>query len=1096
MPLLTTKLKNWTRSRIARSHKHRDRNSRSPRIEPLEERQMLSITVTSLALVRDTAPDQNDGTTSDARLQGQLVGDANLAGVTIEFDHDNDSVADGTAESGSLGEFEYTPDGLGYGPVTIRARALEWDGQQYVPSDWQTIGFTFANEAPQVTGLQLVADTGIQGDLVTYDGRVAAAIADDQSASGYTIHFDYDGDGVDDDSLSGVTNTFAHYVGDGTGFGSVTIHVRASEFDVITQSDQYGSWASLSFTLQEAPVTPPQVTSLALANDVGTPDDGITSDPTVHGTAEVEGGAAGNYRIEFDLNADGIADQTNQSAWDGTFSYKLQDLAEGVVVVRARAGKWDADLAAFAFGDWAELSFTYNLDANVPPVVATLVLANDTDNPEDLITTDPSLSGTVTNDNNVDGIRVEIDLNDDGTADASAVTDADGNISYVPTDLDFGQRTVRARATEWDFVLGQYLNGPWKSLTFTLQVDPSLLPVVSELALHNDTGESNSDNVTEDPTLKGKIATALGVGAVDVEFDHDGDGVPDGTAVTDAEGNFLYEPLALPYGAATIQVRGKSWNNAHLDYVMGDWSSITFTLVPPPNDAPVIDQLTLYEDTGEEDGTTSNPTLTGFVSNDGELGGLTVEFDHDGDGVPDGTAATSASGEFLYILSGLPIGTAVTVQARAVESDATSQATLYGEWVSLAFTYVPSSDSLIVVSQLGLLVDTGDNDVDLITSNSTLVGLLVDDNSVGYLTVEFDHDGDGVVDGTTKSTADGHFTYLPVGLAAGTVTIRARAQEWDYDGQSLRYGNWTSFTFDYEPVASVAPSIVEFGLLSDSGASSIDLVTANPSVSGLAANAGPVSSLLVQIDYDGDDIPDGTTTTTSDGHFLFEPVGLAFGNISLRARALEWIESDGQYLAGNWTTLSFTYQMQPNEAPLVIELGLQNDTGDPEDLNTSDATIAGRISNEGTLSGIAIELDYDGDGVVDGASTTDRWGRFFHKPTGLPTGTISIAARARETRGVGQDDLIGQWFALTFNYDAGAAFSPVVENLALLQDTGSSDSDQKTTVSVITGTVGTTGSPAYLTVEFDHDGDHAAEGATATDGQGSFVYAPAGLARA
>jgi hypothetical protein len=243
----------------------------------------------------------------------------------------------------------------------------------------------------------------------------------------------------------------------------------------------------------------------------------------------------------------------------------------------------------------------------------------------------------VTNDNSAEALTVEIDLNNDGTADASTETDADGNFGYTPTDLDFGQRTVKARAIEWDAVVSQYLNGPWKSLTFTLNVDPSLLPVIADLALDNDTGESDSDGETEDPTLKGQITAGLGAGAVDVEFDHDGDGVANGSTVTDGDGNFLYEPFGLANGPVTVYARGKSWN-----------------------ESPVLEELSLFEDTGDpEDAITSNHTLTGFVSDDKLLAGLTVQFDHNGDGVVDGSAATLSNGTFVYIPSGLPTGTEV-----------------------------------------------------------------------------------------------------------------------------------------------------------------------------------------------------------------------------------------------------------------------------------------------------------------------------------------------------------------------------------------------------------------------------------------------------
>src|SRR5690606_36151267 len=98
---------------------------------------------------------------------------------------------------------------------------------------------------------------------------------------------------------------------------------------------------------------------------------------------------------------------------------------------------------------------------------------------------------------------------------------------------------------------------PWKSLTWRVVANST--PDIVQFELARDTlsgfggvswatGVQPIDRITSDPTLAGRVANDNGAELMRVEFDHDGDGIVDGFAVTDAQGAFKYVPAGLTVG--------------------------------------------------------------------------------------------------------------------------------------------------------------------------------------------------------------------------------------------------------------------------------------------------------------------------------------------------------------------------------------------------------------------------------------------------------------------------------------------------------------------------------------------------------------------
>jgi large repetitive protein len=760
--------------------------------------------------------------------------------------------------------------------------------------------------------------------------------------------------------------------------------------------------------------------------------------------------------------------------------------------------KLDSLGVVVATGEWD--SFRFALEA--PPAsqldLQNLALVNDTgESATDKITTDPSVKGQV------GGIAapgtttistlpfVEIDQNGDAVVDGSVTVDSDKKFSYTPDLASYGAAAVKLRVKEWNNSAGTFTYTAWT--TFNLTYSGLGAPAVTDLALQTDTGASATDKVTRDPTLQGRLEGS-DVGFLPIHVDLNNDGVDDADGFTDEQGNFVVTPFGLTAGAVTARVRSSRYDAKAQAEVFGPWSSLALTFEATP--IPSVADLSLVLDTGSSatDKVTTDPTIRGKLAGDTNLVAVSVEFDHNGDGTPDGYASTDGAGNFAYRPLGLGLGQA-TVKVRASQWDENLGAHVQGSWSP--FTLTIEAAPFVPASMGGLLLhrDTGSSNSDQITTDGAIIGSVyytagTQMAGVGYMTVEIDENGDGTADLRTQSDASGQFRYVPLNQPPGTYTIRARTKEWDYTTRQGYYGAWTSITFTKVAPVNSPPQISSFKLRSDSGALQSDGYTANAMVTGTVSNDGSSARLVVEFDHDGNGVGDGLAFTDDQGVYNYSPEPLSFGPVALRARPVEWDEASGSYLVGNWSTLNFTYEQQTNTAPLVTTFALANGTTG----GTTDATLSGTIINETMLGGVTLEFDFNGDGVADQFAQTDSLGRYSLTPTGIPYGTVNVQARARETDPVTGNSLTSSWTSYSFTYNQATNAAPTLSGLALKTDDGSSSTDGNSTDPTIKGNVGNDGPVAALTVQIDVNGDGVAEGITTTDASGSFTYRPSGLA--
>lgn len=241
-------------------------------------------------------------------------------------------------------------------------------------------------------------------------------------------------------------------------------------------------------------------------------------------------------------------------------------------------------------------------------------------------------------------------------------------------------------------------------VSFTYAIPVNAPAEVDELELVEDTGASATDNITYNAALTGQITNDGDLGGWIVQFDHNGDGLVDGTSVTDDEGHFTYAPQGLTEGSKTIAARVKE-TGQNGNGLYGAWVTITFTLEQPPRTDLRILSLSLTEDTGlsATDRVTSNPQVAGTVAGTGSLEGITIQFDHNSDGLVDGTATTNSNGQFGFTPSGLPQGV-IPLRARTYVEGEDGTKTV-SHWYLLAFIHSSDPDGSTAQQQRTDLAD-------------------------------------------------------------------------------------------------------------------------------------------------------------------------------------------------------------------------------------------------------------------------------------------------------------------------------------------------------------------------------------------------------
>ncbi len=834
-------------------------------------------------------------------VDGHVLRRASETGLQVEWDHDDDEIAEATIDVDPVTfQFQYDPRvteptfAATTGPVGLHYRlALPRAGMTTLYGDWQPFDFSIEVAPPSPLSADNVEidvfQTSATDHGLTYRGEITGDENLGQStASSIVVEVDTDGDFQSDDSVAvaNLADGFT-YTPATPNFASHTISFRVVHQDSYYESQRAGSWNSLVFDPEEVPT----ITDVSLREDTGfSSTDGVTADPVIVGS--VLGPVhSTSVTVGMDVDGDDVIDLTTTVDSAGAFEFAPYSFATGTVDVRLRA------VDGPATGAWTDFSFDYQ--PHDPPALSSFgLLVDDGVADDDAITSVAMVTGTFTTSFG-DPQEVEIDLGNDGSIDATAAA-TDGLFFFEIPSPAAGTQTIGYRPARWNPYLAQTEYGNWETFSFEYAPVTTQLVGFESLGLRNDTGADDTDLVTTDPTIVGRVDVEE---YTTVKIDLDPNNPDVAIIQTGANGEFTFTPTGLAAGLQTVLFSVSTYDHLTQSVVDSAWVPFTFTLEDAVNEAPAIDSLQLLSDSGTGgDGFTENPTVFGYVTNDGSVDGLAVEIDLDDDDVGDQVVFTDSAGRFQFEPQQVRFGL-VEISASVIEFDAKTAADLRSPWVDFSFTYEDQVDEPPKLSSLGF--DVGEV---LYGIDPKLVGVATDQHHVAGITVEVDSTGNGVIDHTTTTDSAGQFEVLLPGLTDNTTTIDVRASAMHPESKQVIVSSWHTVTVNYEvssPSDLSAAAIVDFRLVHDTGDDDTDLLTSDPRLTGSVGRSPKVQSMFVDFEIGG--VAIGSTVVGADLSWTFTPAGLSDGPVTVNARTKEWL-IDGQSVWGVWTPLTFTLE--------------------------------------------------------------------------------------------------------------------------------------------------------------------------------------------
>ena len=296
-----------------------------------------------------------------------------------------------------------------------------------------------------------------------------------------------------------------------------------------------------------------------------------------------------------------------------------------------------------------------------------------------------------------------------------------------------------------------------------------------------------------------------------------------------------------------------------------------------------------------------------------------------------------------------------------------------------------------MLSGAPVLVDFEHDEATNALISGTITNSTGDDTSLSYIAIDVDTNDDGNAEFFTMTDSNGDYS-LDVGSLSGpTATIAVRARDTDATG------NWVEYTLDLPDPPTIVTSSIAYteGTLAE--------------LTGSVANDNSLANNTIEVDLDNDGIADAFTMTDSNGEFTINFAATNNQEITVKLRAGD---NDG---VSDWVSYTFT---PVNAAPTVTSSDLDNDNGSSNaDYLTSDATIAGSITNDSGASGLQIEIDVDDDGTVDYTTTTDSNGDYSINLTSyLSDGEYDIKIRVVES--LPGELLTSPWSTLSFELDS------------------------------------------------------------------------------
>ncbi|MGF1676745.1 MAG: Ig-like domain-containing protein, partial [Rivularia sp. (in: cyanobacteria)] len=568
-----------------------------------------------------------------------------------------------------------------------------------------------------------------------------------------------------------------------------------------------------------------------------------------------------------------------------------------------------------------QYNVTVEIDIDSPIIDVSLnndTAPNNTTN-TDRITSDPTINGTIRDNNNI--VSFQAGFNDN-LVNVTSSLQPDGSFSFNKTQLETilgntledGIQTLQLQATDASGNQSEIF-----SFTFTLDttVNP---PQNLDLPADKDSGVDSSDNITNDNS---PIITGSAEANSTVQLSQNGEVVGETIATEGgnweiaannlADGNFEYRAIATD--------------------IAGNISSSSTPLTITIDTALPSINLTTATDTP----LTPGAKLTGSADGTGSLlENLTYSFD-DGEEI---TLTYDSEGNFdaYFNLTGLDNGSHIL--------NITSTDTA-GNINTIQYNVTVTIDDVVPVIAAALFRDTAPNNetnTDSITFDATINGTVTENNQIVELKAAFDNTPiESGIDVTAQLQPDGNFTFNQTTLETiygdslpdGTHTLSLQAKD--------EYGNVSSsfditFTLDTNIVQPV------FDLDAESDSEDIGDKKTTFEIVTLIGQTESNATIALQ----GTDL---TTTADSEGKYSFTDISLELGDNSFTAVSID--------IAGNENT--YTEIITRLNPPAGITL---------------DTNIVAENSSQGTVIGILGSTDTNTENTFTYSLIDDASGRF------------------------------------------------------------------------------------------------------------------------
>jgi hypothetical protein len=927
-----------------------------------------------LASADDTGSSNSDNVTSQSSgltITGQADADAR-----VELFDGTTSLGTTTANASGAFSLDVT---LAAGARSITARATDAAGNVGAAS--AALAITVDATAPAApTGLDLAAadDSGTDNaDNVT------------SQSSGLTITGQADADARVE--LFDGTTSLGTTTANASGAFSLDVTLAAGARSITARAtDAAGNVgaasAALAITVDATAPAAPTGLDLAAADDSGTDNaDNVTNQTSA---LTISGQAEANARVElFDGTTSlgtAIADAT------GAFSLDVT-LAAGARSITARA----TDAAGNVGAASAALAITVDATAPAAPTGLDLIITDDTgDSSTDNLTNKQSVTITGTAD-----VGSTVELFDGTTSLGTTTADASGAFSLDVTPPAAGVRSITAKATDAAGNVGAASD----ALAVTVDTTAPATPTGLDLSATDDTGSSNSDNVTSQKsalTISGQAEANASVELFDGTTSL-------GKITASDSGAFSLD--VTPPAAGARSITAKATDAAGNESAASQ--ALAITLVPA---APTGLDLSAEDDTGSSDSDNITSQTRGLTITGRAEPNVSVEF-FDGTTSLGNAFITTDQGSFFINLT-LAVGErSITAKATDAEGNVSAASEALVITVGSAAPAAPTGLDLAEEDDGGFDSATKADSITKQTSALTISGQ-ADANALVEL---FD---DTTSLGTTTANASGAFSLDVTPPAAGVRSITARAT--DAAGNVSVASAPLAITVD--TAAPAAPNGLDLAAADDSGTDNADNITKQTSALTISGQAD--ANALVEL-FDGTTSL-GTAIADASGAFSLDVTPPAAGVRSITAKATD---AAGNVGAAS-DALAVTVDTTAPATPTGLDLSATDDTGSSNSDNVTSQKSALTISGQAEANA-SVEL-FDGTTSLGKITASDS-GAFSLDVTPPAAGARSITAKA--TDAAGNESAASQALAITL-----VPAAPTGLDLSAEDDNGSSNSDNST----------------------------------------------------